>query len=196
MLCYDGAIPSPRWAVTVRHYRLSRAVSHTSHIFIWDVSWIMDVAQPGLHSSPSATPSINLSLQDSFLNAIMSSDSRFGGRGFGSPPCHVAVALGKQFTLTFPSPPTCKMVSGQAIQLDVRTPASDSGDQVGPQSVSCSLDARLTSMEKVTALTLNASRPYGKQDEFDPLAAIDLWSSGPQVVSQFKLGFSRWDPVT
>ncbi|GFS00917.1 hypothetical protein ElyMa_006410700 [Elysia marginata] len=87
-------------------------------------------------------------------------------------------------------------VSGQAIQLDVRSPASDSGNQVGPQSVSCSMDARLTSMEKVTALTLYASRPYGKQDEFDPLAAINLWSSGPQVVSQFKLGFFRWDPVT
>ncbi|GFS10157.1 nucleoredoxin-like protein 2 [Elysia marginata] len=41
MLCYDGAIPSPRWAVTVRHLRLSRAVSHTSHIFIWDVFWML-----------------------------------------------------------------------------------------------------------------------------------------------------------
>ncbi|GFR71296.1 hypothetical protein ElyMa_005676300 [Elysia marginata] len=28
---------------------------------------------------------------------------------FDSRPCHVVVALGKQFTLTFPSPPTCKM---------------------------------------------------------------------------------------
>ncbi|GFS26824.1 serine/threonine-protein phosphatase [Elysia marginata] len=36
-------------------------------------------------------------------------DSRSGGRRFDSRPCHVAVALGKQFTLTFPSPPTCKM---------------------------------------------------------------------------------------
>ncbi|GFS02629.1 hypothetical protein ElyMa_002869500 [Elysia marginata] len=36
-------------------------------------------------------------------------DSRSGGRGFDSRPCHVAIALGKQFTLTFPSPPTCKM---------------------------------------------------------------------------------------
>ncbi|GFS16267.1 hypothetical protein ElyMa_001468500 [Elysia marginata] len=40
---------------------------------------------------------------------VSTSDSRSGGRGFGSRPCHVAVALGKQFTLTFPSPPTCKM---------------------------------------------------------------------------------------
>ena len=31
------------------------------------------------------------------------------GRGFDSRPSHVAIALGKQFTLTFPSPPTCKM---------------------------------------------------------------------------------------
>ncbi|GFR86701.1 hypothetical protein ElyMa_006059800 [Elysia marginata] len=37
------------------------------------------------------------------------SDLRSGGRGFDSRPCHVAIALGKQFTLTFPSPPTCKM---------------------------------------------------------------------------------------
>ncbi|GFS11943.1 hypothetical protein ElyMa_003099700 [Elysia marginata] len=40
---------------------------------------------------------------------VSASDSRSGGRGFDSGPCHVAVALGKQFTLTFPSPPTCKM---------------------------------------------------------------------------------------
>ncbi|GFS20187.1 hypothetical protein ElyMa_006892900 [Elysia marginata] len=40
---------------------------------------------------------------------VSASDSRSGGRGFDSRPCHVAVALGKQFTLTFPSPPTCKM---------------------------------------------------------------------------------------
>ncbi|GFR74210.1 hypothetical protein ElyMa_000424600 [Elysia marginata] len=36
-------------------------------------------------------------------------DSRSGGRGFDSRPYHVAVALEKQFTLTFPSPPTCKI---------------------------------------------------------------------------------------
>ncbi|GFR80274.1 hypothetical protein ElyMa_005894800 [Elysia marginata] len=35
--------------------------------------------------------------------------SRSGGRGFDSWPCHVAVALGKQFTLTLPSPPTSAM---------------------------------------------------------------------------------------
>ncbi|GFS17441.1 hypothetical protein ElyMa_001497300 [Elysia marginata] len=40
---------------------------------------------------------------------VSASDSRSGGRGFDSRPCHVAVALGKQFTLTFLSPPTCKM---------------------------------------------------------------------------------------
>ncbi|GFR67457.1 hypothetical protein ElyMa_005582900 [Elysia marginata] len=40
---------------------------------------------------------------------VSASDSRYGGRGFDSRPCHVTIALGKQFTLTFPSPPTCKM---------------------------------------------------------------------------------------
>ncbi|GFS01803.1 kinesin-like protein KIF16B isoform X2 [Elysia marginata] len=40
---------------------------------------------------------------------VSASDSRSGGRGFDSRRCHVAIALGKQFTLTFPSSPTCKM---------------------------------------------------------------------------------------
>ncbi|GFS22093.1 hypothetical protein ElyMa_005100500 [Elysia marginata] len=40
---------------------------------------------------------------------VSASDSRSGGRGFDSRPRHVAIALGKQLTLTFPSPPTCKM---------------------------------------------------------------------------------------
>ncbi|GFR89839.1 hypothetical protein ElyMa_002552900 [Elysia marginata] len=40
---------------------------------------------------------------------VSASDSRSGGPGFDSRPRHVAIALGKQFTLTFPSPPTCKM---------------------------------------------------------------------------------------
>ncbi|GFR68995.1 hypothetical protein ElyMa_000292200 [Elysia marginata] len=40
---------------------------------------------------------------------ISASDSRSEGRGFDSRPCHVAIALRKQFTLTFPSPPTYKM---------------------------------------------------------------------------------------
>ncbi|GFR92419.1 hypothetical protein ElyMa_006200300 [Elysia marginata] len=40
---------------------------------------------------------------------VSSSDSRSGGSGFDSRPCHVSIALGKQFTLTFPSSPTCKM---------------------------------------------------------------------------------------
>ncbi|GFR64051.1 hypothetical protein ElyMa_003621700 [Elysia marginata] len=40
---------------------------------------------------------------------VSASDSRSGGRGFDSRPCHVAAALGKQFTLTFLSPPICKM---------------------------------------------------------------------------------------
>ena len=40
---------------------------------------------------------------------VSASDSGSGGRGFDSRPSHVVIALGKQFTLTFPSPPTCKM---------------------------------------------------------------------------------------
>ncbi|GFR62487.1 hypothetical protein ElyMa_000131500 [Elysia marginata] len=40
---------------------------------------------------------------------VSTSDSRSGGRGFLFRPCHVAIALGKKFTLTFPSPPNCKM---------------------------------------------------------------------------------------
>ncbi|GFR83004.1 hypothetical protein ElyMa_000640300 [Elysia marginata] len=40
---------------------------------------------------------------------VSASDSRSGGRGFDFRSCHVAIALGKQFTLIFPSPPTCKM---------------------------------------------------------------------------------------
>ncbi|GFR93728.1 hypothetical protein ElyMa_002650200 [Elysia marginata] len=37
------------------------------------------------------------------------SDSRSGGRGFDCRLYHVAITLGKQFTLTFSSPPICKM---------------------------------------------------------------------------------------
>ncbi|GFR77040.1 reverse transcriptase [Elysia marginata] len=40
---------------------------------------------------------------------VSASDSRSGGHGFDSRPYHVAIALAKQFTLTLPSPPTCKM---------------------------------------------------------------------------------------
>ncbi|GFR98076.1 neuroplastin [Elysia marginata] len=40
---------------------------------------------------------------------VSASDSRSGGRGFDSQPCHVAVVLGKQLILNFPSPSTCKM---------------------------------------------------------------------------------------
>ncbi|GFR73385.1 hypothetical protein ElyMa_002136100 [Elysia marginata] len=40
---------------------------------------------------------------------ISASDSRSGVCGFDSRPCRVAIALGKQFTLTYPSPLTCKM---------------------------------------------------------------------------------------
>ncbi|GFR65771.1 hypothetical protein ElyMa_001954400 [Elysia marginata] len=48
---------------------------------------------------------------------VSASDSRSRGRGFDSRPCHVAIALGKQFTLTFPSPPTCKMGPSYRLQM-------------------------------------------------------------------------------
>ena len=49
---------------------------------------------------------------------VSASDSGFGGRGFDCRPSHVVIALGKQFTLTYPSPPTCKMGTNlQAMSL-------------------------------------------------------------------------------
>ncbi|GFR85860.1 urea-proton symporter DUR3-like [Elysia marginata] len=45
---------------------------------------------------------------------VSASDPRSGGRGFDSRPYHVAIALVKHFTLTFPSPHTCK--SGTQLQ--------------------------------------------------------------------------------
>ncbi|GFR84831.1 replicase polyprotein 1a [Elysia marginata] len=48
---------------------------------------------------------------------VSASDLRSGGRGFDSRPCHVVIALGKQSTLSFPNPPTCKM--GTQLQDDV-----------------------------------------------------------------------------
>ena len=48
-------------------------------------------------------------LQGQRGRVVSASDSGSGGRGFDSQPSHVVIALGKQFTLTFPSPPTCKM---------------------------------------------------------------------------------------
>ncbi|GFR64957.1 ribosome-binding protein 1 [Elysia marginata] len=40
---------------------------------------------------------------------VSASNSRSGGRRFDSRPSHVAIALEKKFTITFPSPPSCKM---------------------------------------------------------------------------------------
>ncbi|GFR94294.1 hypothetical protein ElyMa_000915100 [Elysia marginata] len=50
---------------------------------------------------------------------VSASYSRCGGRGFDSRPCHIVIALGKQFTLTFPSPPTCKMGTQQRAILEI-----------------------------------------------------------------------------
>ena len=73
-------------------------------------------------------------------------------------------------------------VSGQAIELAM-SPASGSGDQVRSHTISCTLDASLTSIEKTTSLNVYASKRNGRVGEFDPLVSLDLWSSGPQVVS-------------
>ena len=58
---------------------------------------------------PSRDPEIVISRSQGQRGRVVSaSDSGSGGRGFDSQPSHVVIALGKQFTLTFPSPPTCK----------------------------------------------------------------------------------------
>ncbi|GFR69432.1 hypothetical protein ElyMa_005631200 [Elysia marginata] len=49
---------------------------------------------------------LNLGQRGRVVSAL---DSRSGGSGFDSQPYHVAIALEKRFTLTFSSPPTCKM---------------------------------------------------------------------------------------
>ena len=58
---------------------------------------------------PSALISALHSRKGQRGKVVSASDSGSGGRGFDSQPSHVVIALGKQFTLTFPSPPTCKM---------------------------------------------------------------------------------------
>ena len=64
-------------------------------------------------ANPDETASLNVTFKDYSLvlvsRVVSASDSGSGGRGFDSQPSHVVIALGKQFTLTFPSPPTCKM---------------------------------------------------------------------------------------
>lgn len=69
-----------------------------------------------------------------------------------------------------------------ALHLDV-TPVPICGDDKGSHTVTCTLDATLTSMDKVTSLTIFASRLYGKEGEFDPMVAVDLGANRPEVLN-------------
>ena len=69
----------------------------------------------------------------------------------------------------------CGPLSGPAIHLNV-SPGQDDVDIVRSHTVACTLDPRLTSMVKVTALTLYGSRSYGTAGQVDSLATVDLWS--------------------
>ena len=70
----------------------------------------------------------------------------------------------------------CGPLSGPAINLTV-SPGQDGVDIVRSHTVACTLDPRLTSMVKFTALTLCGSRSYGTASQFDSLATVDLWSA-------------------
>ncbi|GFS01980.1 hypothetical protein ElyMa_001111600 [Elysia marginata] len=61
------------------------------------------------HVNVKSVPQSKASRMGQRGGVVSVSDSRPGGRGFDYRPCHVAIALGKQFTLTSPSPLTCKM---------------------------------------------------------------------------------------
>ncbi|GFS15173.1 hypothetical protein ElyMa_004925500 [Elysia marginata] len=70
---------------------------HRSTLTISKPPWEPDFTTTNKHGQPLR------------IGVVSASDSRSGGRGSHSRPCHVAIPLGKQFTQTFPSPPTCKM---------------------------------------------------------------------------------------
>ena len=55
------------------------------------------------------TPVLSILITYQRGSVVSALDAGSGGRGFDSQPSHVVIALGKQFTLTFPRPPTCKM---------------------------------------------------------------------------------------
>ncbi|GFR95974.1 hypothetical protein ElyMa_002708400 [Elysia marginata] len=60
---------------------------------------------------------INILIRGQRGGVVSASDSRSGGRGFDSRPCHVAIALGKQFTLTFPVRPPVKWVPSYRLHM-------------------------------------------------------------------------------
>ena len=68
-------------------------------------------------------------------------------------------------------------VHGQAFYLTL------SASQVESHTLSCTLDARLSSMNKVTSLTLYCSRTYGQAGEFDALAHVDLWNPQAKLLN-------------
>ncbi|GFN87185.1 lectin c [Plakobranchus ocellatus] len=78
------------------------------------------------------------------------------------------------------SPFSTTPASTVPIKLDIQ-PALVGQDEARFLTVSCNLDASLTSMEKVTALTIYGPKPYGTADQMDPLASVDLWTSEPQL---------------
>ncbi|GFN89427.1 hypothetical protein PoB_001593300 [Plakobranchus ocellatus] len=78
-------------------------------------------------------------------------------------------------------------LSAVPFKLDVQ-PDSEGQDKKHYLTITCKLDASLTSMEKVTALTLYGPRPYGAVDRMDPLASVDLWTPQPQLVHNFCRG--------
>lgn len=70
----------------------------------------------------------------------------------------------------------------RGLYLEVK-PAQGCKNDDRSQNISCILEASLTSIAKVTSLTILASRLYGDEGEFDPIATIDLWSKEPQVMN-------------
>ena len=58
-------------------------------------------------------------------------------------------------------------------------PTSQSGFLV----INCSLDSSLTDLETVASLAVFGSRPYGSEGDLEQLAAVDLWSNTPKLVS-------------
>ncbi|GFS22640.1 C-type lectin-like [Elysia marginata] len=76
----------------------------------------------------------------------------------------------------------CGPVPGPAMHLSFGT-SPGRGGQVRSNTVSCTLDASLTNLDKVTVLTLYGSKAYGQAGEFDSLATIDLWSPQARLLN-------------
>ncbi|RUS86136.1 hypothetical protein EGW08_006084 [Elysia chlorotica] len=70
---------------------------------------------------------------------------------------------------------------GPAIRI-ILDAGLDSTAVVRSHSVVCTLNPTLTSLEKVTALTLYGSKSFGAAGQFDPLATFDLWTLGARAL--------------